>query len=332
MNVFGMKFVCVERKKLRYPTEGLLNNGVLVCQLFLYVTMLHFVIISCQLSAQLWAVWGERQCATDPNAPYLGVLELFPRLLHGGLNDIGLEWGPETSALSLPVLDNPEKLSVTYTPPGNLTRPHTDGFGYWLRIVHWKGTKIWVLWPCTPHNLCHVKGDIAARKENDCRLSYYIRNLEGMETYVVQTNHGNPIAFELPPSTIHACISVDMSSHASLAVWRKEGLKAAQICNHFMMDCWKNWGKHKTSLTGQSMVENEVQARLDTIVKDGEERWDGLSIAYFGDWKKEWMAREEKGWNDLARSLETQSECKRKIRNWVKEVMGFIKKNIPASE
>lgn len=261
-------------------------------------------------------------------------------LVNGGLNDIRLEWGPEISSsssmspLTRPVLDDPEKLLATFTPPGYLTRPHTDGFGHWLHVVHWKGTKIWVVWPGTLHNLSHLKCDIAARKNIDTRLSYYIKNLQGMEIYVIQTNHSNPITFELPPSTIYACISVETSCHSSLAVWRKEGLKEAQICNQFMMNCWTEvWEKRRNlKLTGWSTTGNEtVQDRLRALINEAEEKWDKQAAAQFWDWKKEWMVREEKGWNLLVNSFKTRGEGK-EIQDWVKELMDFMEENITDSQ
>ncbi|KAE9393104.1 hypothetical protein BT96DRAFT_944135 [Gymnopus androsaceus JB14] len=277
----------------------------------------------------LMCAWFNRQYAEDPNAPYPSVLEIHSRLQHNGLNDIGLKWGQETTS-STPILDAEDSMTTAWTLLGNLTEPHTDGFGYWIRVVHWKGTKLWVLWPPTLHNLQHIKCDIAFKEENDTRIEYYIKNLEGMEIYLVQTNDDDPVAFELPPSTIRACVSIDTCSHSSLSVWRKEGLEAAKVCNQFMMNCWKDWCSARGKFADMMIIGNEEHNALNSIEMDEEERWNELSIGEFGEWKRAWFIYEERRWKQLAQpksNICSQSESK-EILDWVKTINKFLD-NIP---
>lgn len=152
-----------------------------------------------------------------------------------------------------------------------------------------------------------------------------------MEIYVIQNNCGKPIAFELPPSTIHACISLDLSAHSTLAVWRKEGLKEAQVFNQFMMNCWKDWEKWIGNDRGLSTSGNEAQDIRKMMIRNGKQKWDKLSIDCFSEWKKEWKEREKKGWNRLASLLKRRGGDK-EIQDWVNEVMGFLEENIADSD
>ncbi|KAJ3794487.1 hypothetical protein GGU11DRAFT_747922 [Lentinula aff. detonsa] len=166
--------------------------------------------------------WAGKEYLVNATDPYLNILEIVPRLEQGGLMDLDVRWAPEDSPSPV-ILDESHRMTTSYTQPGSITLPHTDGFGYRVWVIHMKGVKVWLLWPPTKKNLAHIKRDIQGPKENNSHLSHYINHLDGMEIWLVKPGHGDlPVAFELRSSTIHAYISITVSTHSSLSTWRLE--------------------------------------------------------------------------------------------------------------
>ncbi|KAJ4001081.1 hypothetical protein F5050DRAFT_1803507 [Lentinula boryana] len=272
--------------------------------------------------------WAGKEYLVNATDPYLNILEVFPVLEQGGLMDLGVRWAPEDSPSPF-ILDEPHRMTTTYTQPGGITIPHTDGFGYGFRVIHMKGVKVWLLWPPNQKNLGLIKRDIQGPRENDSHLSHYIDHLDGMEIWLVKPGHGDlPVAFELRSSTIHACISITVCAHSSVSTWRREDFDGARACNDYMKTSWRLWmscmqsQKQKREEEDRSNNVLDEQLALIRARRGLEDQWDTLTFEFFDEWKDTFQKYEEPRWKELARlGKEPDSE----ILAWIKEVKKFLK-------
>lgn len=148
--------------------------------------------------------WSDTRPLSDSGDPYLNFLQIFPTVEHLGIRSLQLRWASESSPDF--ALDHRDSMSVTFTQPGCITKPHTDGYGCGMRIGQLSGSKLWIVWPMTSHNFTALKRDILIRgAEYENRLQYYIDNLHDMEVFFVPDEVG--LSFDLPGCVIHACLS-----------------------------------------------------------------------------------------------------------------------------
>ncbi|KAJ3527041.1 hypothetical protein NMY22_g9929 [Coprinellus aureogranulatus] len=108
-------------------------------------------------------------------------------------------------------------MANSWTPAGAVTYPHYDDFACGMYMIHWRGEKVWLLWPGTEVNLRHMEfihtmpGDLAT-------TLMLIKKLEGLQIMHLTEEEFREYAFYLRITTIHCCISVTESCHAGRPV------------------------------------------------------------------------------------------------------------------
>ncbi|KAL0572796.1 hypothetical protein V5O48_009175 [Marasmius crinis-equi] len=109
--------------------------------------------------------------------------------------------------------------STTLTPAGHITRPHIDPFPGEGLVYHLEGRKIWVVFPPSDHNLNEVFQSYERGESPD--LVWWMDRLERPEVYLLEKAG---TAFVMPAGTIHACISLDQSSHTGACLVTMDSL------------------------------------------------------------------------------------------------------------
>ncbi|RXW11655.1 hypothetical protein EST38_g14200 [Candolleomyces aberdarensis] len=118
-------------------------------------------------------------------------------------------------------------LSTAWTLPGYITLPHMDDPITGLYTIHWKGGKLWVLWPATQENMKKME-DIRLHMPNlDATLSL-IETLEGLEFMFLTQDEYMEFSFYLLPNTIHACLSFTECCHSGSYVRSFEFISQVQ--------------------------------------------------------------------------------------------------------
>ncbi|KAJ3524562.1 hypothetical protein NMY22_g10946 [Coprinellus aureogranulatus] len=100
-----------------------------------------------------------------------------------------------------------------WTPAGTLTLPHIDDFACGQFMIHWKGKKLWLLWPGTAANLRLMEFTHLTSGDLSTTLML-IDRLEGLQLLYLTEEEFGEYAFYLRIATIHCCISITESCHA----------------------------------------------------------------------------------------------------------------------
>ncbi|KAJ2920631.1 hypothetical protein H1R20_g16463, partial [Candolleomyces eurysporus] len=108
-------------------------------------------------------------------------------------------------------------LTNSWTFPGSITHPHMDGIACGMYIIHWRGVKLWLLWPPTHPNLRLMEHSMLTPPSIDTTVSL-IKELEGLELLFLTDEELFEFAFCLYPNTIHCCLSFTESSHMGMPV------------------------------------------------------------------------------------------------------------------
>lgn len=106
------------------------------------------------------------------------------------------------------------ELSTAWTLPSNVTQAHMDGFGDSQFLYHWKGRKMWIMWPATKKNLeilAYGKGMVGM--PDLLSTQFAIENMEDIEVMMLDSTEGST-GWIIYPNTIHACLSFDESCHS----------------------------------------------------------------------------------------------------------------------
>ncbi|KAJ3503996.1 hypothetical protein NMY22_g18062 [Coprinellus aureogranulatus] len=104
-----------------------------------------------------------------------------------------------------------------WTPAGSLTLPHIDDFACGQFMIHWKGKKLWLLWPGTAANLRLMEFTHLTSGDLSTTLML-IDQLEGLQLLYLTEEEFGEYTFYLRIATIHCCISVTESCHAGRPV------------------------------------------------------------------------------------------------------------------
>jgi len=118
----------------------------------------------------------------------------------------------------------------TLTSPGCITHPHVDYYGSRQYLVHFKGQKLWLLWPPTERNLSWYRERHIANMDHH-RTLLAIRELEGLQLCLFS---GDEEAFVLQPHVIHACISLSVCGHS--------GIPTCQLSHYDESVPFMKWG------------------------------------------------------------------------------------------
>ncbi|RXW23161.1 hypothetical protein EST38_g2680 [Candolleomyces aberdarensis] len=108
-------------------------------------------------------------------------------------------------------------LTNSWTFPGSITHPHMDGIACGMYMIHWRGVKLWLLWPPTRTNLRLMEHSMFTPPSIDTTVSL-ITELEGLELMLLTDDEFFEFAFCLYPSTIHCCLSFTESCHIGMPV------------------------------------------------------------------------------------------------------------------
>lgn len=185
----------------------------------------------------------------DAEAPYYAIVECWPKAARGGLKDFNPRWESTTT-----IFDSEDRRPATYTQPGSITSAHKDGFGYGIRIYQVLGSKLWLVWPPTEQNIswiCRNLYELNYSPEHS--LDMYLRSMEGLQVYLVEEGD----CFDVPPLTIHCCLSLTTSIHIGVSTWSLDGLNAAKMINKKMIGWWSEWTKLNAEAERQKSEEEE---------------------------------------------------------------------------
>lgn len=141
-----------------------------------------------------------------------------------GLGKMSLQFPLDSKTCIAWKFNKRSEFSTAITVPGNLTGPHMDNICVRQFDVHLFGRKLWMVWPPTPHNLKWMRDNNAipgAITPEITRLA--VQELEGLS---LEYFNGDIQSFILPPATIHACISLSLSSHTGCLYQTMEDIDA----------------------------------------------------------------------------------------------------------
>ncbi|KAJ2926048.1 hypothetical protein H1R20_g11046, partial [Candolleomyces eurysporus] len=86
-----------------------------------------------------------------------------------------------------------------------------------LYTIHWKGDKLWILWPATQENMKKMEDMHLNMPNLDATLSL-VETLEGLEIMFLTQDKYMEFSFYLLPNVIHACLSFTECCHSGCYV------------------------------------------------------------------------------------------------------------------
>ncbi|KAJ3520206.1 hypothetical protein NMY22_g12851 [Coprinellus aureogranulatus] len=159
-------------------------------------------------------------------------------------------------------------IANTWTPAGAITYPHYDDFACGMYMIHWRGEKVWLLWPGTEANLRHMEFTHTMSGDLTTTLSL-IDKLEGLHILFLTEEEFSEYAFYLRITTIHCCISVTESCHA--------GRPVRTVDLRFLPDlevayrCATDWMTHR--LLNRASVDEERKRELVLEMVESINHW-----------------------------------------------------------
>ncbi|KAJ2916173.1 hypothetical protein MD484_g4254, partial [Candolleomyces efflorescens] len=108
-------------------------------------------------------------------------------------------------------------LANSWTHAGAITHPHMDGFACAVWTAHWKGVKLWGMWPPTVKNLRLMEHSLTSNPHIDVTIEL-LTQLEGMELMLLTEDDHFEFAFCLLPNTIHFCLSFTECCHVGMPI------------------------------------------------------------------------------------------------------------------
>ncbi|RXW16179.1 hypothetical protein EST38_g9679 [Candolleomyces aberdarensis] len=130
-------------------------------------------------------------------------------------------------------------LTNAWTLPGAITHPHVDGIACAMHMIHWRGKKLWLLWPATPFNLKLIEHTMTTSSHLDTTLDL-IRWLEGLELLFLTQEEYFEYSFCLRPNTIHCCLSFTESCHLGMPVRDIRYLDEMEVVMDWVDDWFRN--------------------------------------------------------------------------------------------
>ncbi|KAJ3889807.1 hypothetical protein GG344DRAFT_66791 [Lentinula edodes] len=254
---------------------------------------------------------------------YYSIVELEPKALSGGFRDLEFEWADHSS--SGIIFDPRIPPVITFTQNGAFTLPHTDGMGSSMRIGHLSGAKLWILWPPTEKNLAiNFSQWFEPGVYKGGELGWFLQRLENPELVLFDGN----ITVDLPPCTIHACLSLTQSSHVGQYFCRSDGFDTARLVNHLfsekwggLMDHWKGQQREWRRLEGEigEGLEGEASRRQLKDAMAYHEKWNSQSVAEFKIWRDVILEKDGNSWKRIAQ-LEQDSTNKKEMIEWIRDL------------
>jgi hypothetical protein len=107
----------------------------------------------------------------------------------------------------------PIALSSTLSPPGAVTALHVDTTIASQYIVHIEGLKLWIFAPWTPNNIEQMLPHRVALYGDPLEVVRRLENMENLQILIAE----EPIAFTLPPRTIHCVMTFKPSTHTGVS-------------------------------------------------------------------------------------------------------------------
>ncbi|KAF9060083.1 hypothetical protein BDP27DRAFT_1370857 [Rhodocollybia butyracea] len=96
-------------------------------------------------------------------------------------------------------------------------------------------------------------GSITSAHRDGFGYGMRIYQARGSKVYLVEQGD----CFDVPPLTIHCCLSLTASVHIGVSTWSLEGLEIAKMMNRKMMEWWPKWKKLETETKKKAKVEEE---------------------------------------------------------------------------
>lgn len=113
------------------------------------------------------------------------------------------------------------RVATTWTFPGAITFTHMDSIACGMNMIHWKGSKLWIIWPYSDENLNTLKSLGCLRSLTDFNtVLVLMRKLKDMELLWITDDDvkEKELGFYLDLNAIHTCITFTESLHAGHAV------------------------------------------------------------------------------------------------------------------
>lgn len=187
----------------------------------------------------------------------------------------------------------------TLTSPGCITHPHVDYYGSRQYLVHFKGDKLWLLWPPTEKNLAWYRERHLGVMDHR-RTLLAIRELEGLQTCLFS---GVEEAFVLNPHVIHACISISVCGHS--------GVPTCQLSHYGQSVPFMKWGVDwiKSGPTrGLSIL--DIRAECELFLE--EMKW----------WKSIKTPKHREGMENHKRMLREVGQVEKSIKHMILDLGG----------
>ncbi|KAJ3804072.1 hypothetical protein EV368DRAFT_89190 [Lentinula lateritia] len=226
---------------------------------------------------------------TKDDAYYL-IVELEPKALSSGFRDLEFDWADHSS------LGTIFDLCI----PPAFTLPHTDGMGSLMRIGHLSGV---------------YKGS---------ELRWFLERLESPELVLFNGN----ITVDLPPYTIHACLSLTQSSHIGQYFCHSDGFGTARLVNcpfpkrwGWLVDYWQGQQREWRKLEGEigEGLEGEASRRQLKDAMAYHKKWNSQSVAEFEIWKDVILDKDGNSWKRIAQ-LEQDVTKKKEMIKWIRDL------------
>ncbi|KAJ2912351.1 hypothetical protein MD484_g8054, partial [Candolleomyces efflorescens] len=158
-------------------------------------------------------------------------------------------------------------LTNTWTLAGAITHPHSDGIACAMIIVHWRGRKLWLLWPATLLNLRIMQPTLTTTAHLDTTIDI-IRHLEGLQVLFLTEEDFFEFTFSLRPNTIHCCLSFTESCHVGMPVRSIRYLDDFELVMGWAHDFLA------TTLIPDTIICNEEKAQVVDKYEDAVREWE----------------------------------------------------------
>jgi hypothetical protein len=158
------------------------------------------------------------------------------------------------------------RLTNSWTLPGAITHPHMDGIACAMYIIHWKGAKLWIMWPPTASNLRAMEHSMTTSSHLDTTIRLFSQ-LEGMEVMVLTEEDYFEFAFCLLPNTIHCCLSFTECCHAGMPIRDIQFLSTVET----VMDWAHDWLRER--LIPEDAVGDDEKRQVVEKYKEAVRYW-----------------------------------------------------------
>lgn len=209
-------------------------------------------------------------------------------------------------------------METTLSPSGMVTHVHYDFHSARQLMVHHFGVKLWLTWPPTRWNVEWISKQLNNTSTDKTLLA--IRSLSGMKVWVMKDAER---AFYLPPYTLHAVLTFDLSGHSGFRFWHEEDFESIKPLVELELDLQRNAVDNNLEL-------DQAVDQLD-LIRDELSKWREVGTLVQGQDSSSSSWGEIMEWEKkMSRNLATITDNLKKQQNNVEKALRAAKRKLTA--